>query len=60
MISMGREMVGFRIEKPILEELDETVERYPKCTGESELVRNIVKVFLQYESGSDSKGVEYE
>lgn len=49
MVSMGRKPVSFRLEKSSLNELERLVESYPKCTGRSELVRNLVNSYLEYE-----------
>lgn len=46
---MGRKPVSFRLEKSSLNELERLVESYPKCTGRSELVRNLVNSYLEYE-----------
>jgi len=55
-ISMGRKAVSFRLEKSSLEELERIVESYPKCTGRSELIRNLVNSYLEYEFNSTLEG----
>ena len=49
MVSMDRKPVSFRLEKSSLEELERMVASYPKCTGRSELIRNLVNIYLEYE-----------
>ena len=68
MINMGRKTVGFRLHRQVIDELDKAVENYPRCTGRSELVREVVKIFLHHELNSDMEedrisvpqGVAYE
>lgn len=49
MVSMGRRPISFRLERSSLEELERIVESYPMCTGRSELIRNLVNSYLEYE-----------
>ena len=58
MINMGRKTVGFRLHKRFIDKLDEAVGNYPQCTGRSELVREVVKIFLYHELNSDREEVE--
>ena len=58
MVSMGRKPVSFRLEKSSLEELERIVESYPKCTGRSELIRNLVNSYLEYEFKSSMEDDE--
>jgi len=53
---MGRKPVSFRLEKSSLEELERIVESYPKCTGRSELIRNLVNSYLEYEFNRTLEG----